>query len=85
MSKCQHKGCDFTMSSGEFCHRHLPVRCPLCNRVFSDLMDKKQEHGPNRCVVSMEAYRALETQLDAFKRGMKVYEKKIAELQEKKQ
>lgn len=82
MSKCQHKGCNVTMSHGEFCHRHEPVRCHLCNRVLDDLMGKNKEHGPNRCVISMEAYRALEIQLEACKRGMKVYEEKIAEQQE---
>lgn len=67
MSKCQHKGCNVTIaapwSSGEFCHRHEPVRCPLCNRVLGDIMNKNQEHGPNRCVISIEAYKALETKI----------------------
>jgi len=82
MSKCQHPGCNFTMSSGEYCHRHLPVLCPLCNKPI-DLMDKNNEHGPCKCVIGMDAYRALETQIESFRNGAKVYEAKIAELQEK--
>lgn len=81
MSKCQHPGCNFTMSSGEYCHRHLPVLCPLCNQILSGLLDAEQKHGPNRCVISMDAYRAVETQLASFRNGAKVYEAKIAELQ----
>lgn len=63
MPKCQYPGCNTTMSRGDFCHRHEPVRCPLCHGILKDFMDKEKEHGPNRCVVSMEAYKALEDQL----------------------
>lgn len=68
MSKCKHNGCNVHMSSGDYCHRHTPTICPLCNKPLNDLMNKDNEHGPSRCVISMDAYRALEDLLSKEKK-----------------
>ena len=35
------------------------TRCPLCMQPMNDLMDKNQEHGPGKCVISMSEYNKL--------------------------
>lgn len=56
------------MSHGEFCHRHEPVRCPLCNAPTL-LMDKSGQHGFGHCVIGMGAYKALD---DRIKRAINI-------------
>jgi hypothetical protein len=58
MSKCRHKGCNVTMPRGDFCPKHEPVRCPLCDApllLMSEIMQSKFAS----CLIGKDAEEAL--------------------------